>query len=73
MKCVLGLDIGGTKCAVLLADCGDQIEVVEKVRFETRTELGFAYVREKLLQAARELIGKLDVPVQAIASAAAAP
>ena len=73
MKRVLGLDIGGTKCAVLLADCGDQIEVVEKVRFETRTELGLAYAREKLLQAARELIGKSDVPVQAIGVSCGGP
>ena len=42
---VLGLDIGGTKCAVLLADVEEQIEVVRKLRFETRAELGFEYAR----------------------------
>ena len=70
---VLGLDIGGTKCAVLLADAGEKIEIIRKLRFETRTELGFAYVREKLLQAARELIGKSDVPVQAIGVSCGGP
>ena len=30
MMRVLGLDIGGTKCAALLADCGEQVSIVEK-------------------------------------------
>lgn len=39
-KPYLGLDIGGTKCAVLLAhvDCGIQID--DKMRFDTHAELG---------------------------------
>ena len=48
---VLGLDIGGTKCAALLADCGEQVSVVEKLRFETRTDLGFEYAKQKLIEA----------------------
>ena len=52
---VLGLDIGGTKCAVLLADAGENIEIIRKIRFETHTELGFEYARHKLLEAAGEL------------------
>ena len=73
MKRVLGLDIGGTKCAVLLADCGEEINVVEKIRFDTRTDLGFDYARENLLAAARALIEKSEVPVQAIGVSCGGP
>ncbi|MBP3651728.1 MAG: ROK family protein [Clostridia bacterium] len=73
MKRVLGLDIGGTKCAVLLADCGEEISVVEKIRFDTRTDLGFEYAKEKLLAAASELIGKSEIPVQAIGVSCGGP
>lgn len=73
MKRVLGLDIGGTKCAVLLADCGDQIRVVEKIRFETRTDLGFEYAKEKLLEAAQQLMQRSDVPVEAVGISCGGP
>lgn len=39
----IGLDIGGTKCAVLLASAGNGISIKSKLRFETRTEQGFSY------------------------------
>ena len=70
---VLGLDIGGTKCAVLLADVEEQIEVVRKLRFETRAELGFEYARCKLLEAAEALIRESEVPVQAIGVSCGGP
>ena len=37
----IGLDIGGTKCAVLLASADGGIRILDKIRFETQTELGF--------------------------------
>lgn len=37
----IGLDIGGTKCAVLLAQVEDGIHIVDKRRFDTHTERGF--------------------------------
>ena len=70
---VLGLDIGGTKCAVLLADAGERIEIIRKIRFETHTELGFEYARQKLLAAAEELIRESDAPVQAIGVSCGGP
>lgn len=73
MTRVLGLDVGGTKCAVLLADCGEKIRVVEKLRFETRTDLGLEYAKEKLLKAAGELIARSDAPVQAIGVSCGGP
>lgn len=73
MTRVLGLDVGGTKCAVLLADCGEKIRVVEKLRFETRTDLGLEYAKEKLLKTAGELIARSDAPVQAIGVSCGGP
>lgn len=73
MKRVLGLDIGGTKCAVLLADVSERIEIIKKLRFETRTELGFEYAMDKLMACAAELIGESDVPVEAIGISCGGP
>ena len=70
---VLGLDIGGTKCAVLLADAGERIEIIRKLRFETRTELGFEYARHRLLEAAEALIRESDAPVEAIGVSCGGP
>ena len=37
----IGLDIGGTKCAVLLAEVDRGIRILDKARFETHSERGF--------------------------------
>lgn len=37
----IGLDIGGTKCAVLLAEVNHGIRILDKARFETCSERGF--------------------------------
>lgn len=73
MTRVLGLDIGGTKCAVLLADCGEQINIVEKLRFETRCDLGPTYALEKLRASAGELIRGSSEPVRAIGISCGGP
>lgn len=73
MMRVLGMDIGGTKCAVLLADAGERIEVCQKIRFETRTELGFQYAMDHLIEAAKQLIQASDVPVQAVGVSCGGP
>lgn len=73
MMRVLGLDIGGTKCAVLLADAGEKIEIIKKLRFETHTELGFEYAMGKLMECAQELIDASDAPVQAIGISCGGP
>ena len=36
MKNLLGIDIGGTKCAITYGRCeGNAVEIVDKVRFDT--------------------------------------
>jgi len=46
----IGLDIGGTKCAVLLAEVNHGITILDKLRFDTHTELGQSYAYEKLCE-----------------------
>ena len=41
----MGLDIGGTKCAVLLAQMQQGITIVDKLRFDTRDRFQSAYDR----------------------------
>ena len=54
MKYYLGMDIGGTKCAVVLGEKGSS-SVKDKIRFDTRSERGwrtcffcFAFSTEKI-------------------------
>lgn len=55
MKYYLGMDIGGTKCAVVLSEkSGNSIK--DKIRFETKTERGWRAVVDELVSSARELV-----------------
>ncbi|MBR0025960.1 MAG: ROK family protein [Clostridia bacterium] len=56
MKRVLGVDIGGTKCAVVLAEAGEEICILRKIRFDTCAEKGFGYAKEKLFEAIEAII-----------------
>ena len=42
-KYLIGLDIGGTKCCVLLAQVNGGITFEDKIRFDTHAERGFDY------------------------------
>ncbi len=54
MKYYLGMDIGGTKCAVVISEkSGTAIK--DKIRFETRVERGYEAVVAELISSAREL------------------
>ena len=52
----LGLDIGGTKCAVLLAEVNHGIRLKDKIRFATCTEKGFHYAWENLCAGMEEIL-----------------
>jgi glucokinase len=59
-KNVLGIDIGGTKCAVLLGliDENDQIELIRKSSFPTKTEKGFEYTIGKIFETVDDVLSK---------------
>ncbi len=52
----IGLDIGGTKCAVLLAKQTGGIRIIDKTRFETNAASGFDDVYVHICQAITEIV-----------------
>ena len=60
MKYYLGMDIGGTKCAVVLSEKSAE-SVKDKIRFDTKTERGWQAVVEELLSSAQELLNRNDI------------
>lgn len=55
MKYFLGLDIGGTKCAAVICE-SDSEKVLDKIRFETRSERGWETVVGELVSSAEKLL-----------------
>lgn len=56
-KTYLGVDIGGTKCSVVVGAAGDgDIRVLNKASFPTRTEMGLENTLRNLLEAADGVI-----------------
>ncbi len=54
----LGIDIGGTKCAVIAGT--EEMEILERVHFATETKRGAEYAIHNLLKHASTLIHKFD-------------
>lgn len=48
MNLFIGLDIGGTKCAVLLGRLENGIQIEDKIRFDTLTQRGVEYTLDRL-------------------------
>lgn len=65
---VVGLDIGGTKCAVLLASVGNGIEILDKLRFDTETVKGFKYTIDRLFDSINEILQKNNIDKKYVAS-----
>lgn len=66
MQPFIGLDIGGTKCAVLLAGVDAGIHILDKLRFDTHTERGFAYALDKLYETIDALMARHDLTGRAV-------
>jgi len=54
----LGLDVGGTKCAVLLARVDHGIHFIDKIRFDTLAEWGFEYAYGLLCASMEEILAR---------------
>ena len=55
MKHYMGIDIGGTKCAVVIIE-KNGTSVKDKIRFETKVERGWRAVVDELISSAREIM-----------------
>ena len=60
MKYYLGMDIGGTKCAVVLSE-KNSVSVKDKIRFETRVERGYSEIIAELISSALEIMQRNGV------------
>lgn len=63
-KYIIGIDIGGTKCAVLLGRAQGHADdiIIDKLRFETRVGRGWRAVTEELLDNVEEIIKRTPSP-----------
>jgi glucokinase len=74
MANLIGIDIGGTKCAVLLGrDREGTIEVLNRISFPTETAQGPQQALDKIFNAAAELISKSDSDVMGIGISCGGP
>ena len=55
-KYILGLDIGGTKCAVLLASVCNGVQLLDKIKFPTDAQKGYEQAKDRLLVAGQEIL-----------------
>lgn len=60
----IGLDIGGTKCAVLLATVNHGIHIEDKIRFATCPEKGFADAYRRLCEGIDTLLARHRITAQ---------
>ena len=67
-KHVIGLDIGGTKCAVLLAKAQNGMEILDKLRFGTEINKGFKYTIDRLFSSINEILEKNNVDKKSVAA-----
>ena len=68
MKYIIGLDIGGTKCAVVLAEYGTDIKIIDKIKFPTESEKGFEYTKEHLFQNIYHILEQNNLKINEICS-----
>ena len=68
----LGIDVGGTKCAVLAGT--EDMELLERIQFATETDRGPDYAIKRLLEKASRVVDKLtDCQLQAIGISCGGP
>lgn len=61
MKWIIGLDIGGTKCAVVAAQVDSTIRVKARAAFPTCAERPFGQIREKLFDAVYQVAAQSGI------------
>lgn len=62
MKYYLGMDIGGTKCAVVLSEKNGSA-IKDKIKFDTKVERGWQQIVEELIASAREIIERNGIEI----------
>ena len=76
MKKFIGLDIGGTKCAVVLASVDRGIHILDKLRFASLAERGCEDMLGRIFEAVDEVLernGMKSADVEAIGVSCGGP
>lgn len=63
---VLGFDIGGTKCAVILARVDDGIALLDRICFPTQSHLGYQQAKDRLFAAGHEMLDQHGISGKAL-------
>ena len=59
MQSLIGLDIGGTKCAVIYGEAeGDKLSIIDKIGFPTETNIGLKHTLESIFRNIDLIINK---------------
>lgn len=66
MKWIIGLDIGGTKCAIVLARVGHTIEIKDRLMFATPSVSDFEIIKNELFKRVYEVLAKHSMNINQI-------
>lgn len=70
MRCYLGFDIGGTKCAVVIGEkSGNNVVKKDRISFDTKSSRGWRAVVADLISSAKELLEKNGIEASDIIAA----
>ena len=56
MHRMIGIDIGGTKCAVVLGEVTESIQILDRISFPTQAAKGYEQARERIFGAVEEMM-----------------
>ena len=73
MKPFIGIDIGGTKCAVTLAKVNKGINILHKIRFESEADKGLNHMLANIYAAVDEVFAMSSEGVSAIGISCGGP
>lgn len=72
MENLIGVDIGGTKCAVVLGrysgkfenTCSKEIAIIDRIAFPTETQRGVKYTLDGIMESIRTILNKNDEKIE---------
>lgn len=68
MRKFLGVDIGGTKCAILLAEADGGIHILDKEQFDTLAEQGSEQALQRICQSIAEIMERQGLTKEDVAA-----